>query len=100
MNLTLTRKEINGHETVYVNFVEVLFGLVRLALGLHTEGKWRTASCKLSLANAENINRDIVTLWHLTRRQLNSYILACQLMHVSTVWRIFFQILFSSRMEG
>lgn len=39
MNLTLTRKEINGHETVYVNFVEVLFGLVRLALGLHTEGK-------------------------------------------------------------
>lgn len=40
MNLTLTRKEINGHETVYVNFVEVLFGLVRLALGLHTE-EWK-----------------------------------------------------------
>lgn len=39
MNLTLMRKEINSHETLYVNFVEVLFGLVRLALGLNIGGK-------------------------------------------------------------
>lgn len=60
MNLTLTRKEINGHENLYVNFVEVLFGLVRLALGLDTGGKWKTSR---KLANAENINRDIVTFY-------------------------------------
>lgn len=39
MNLILMRKEINGYEILYVNFVEVLFGFVRLVLGLNIGGK-------------------------------------------------------------